>query len=147
MPCSLVQKDGLGQSDVPLRYLDQEKRRGDAPGRRVMQQNVTWAPHGIMTSSLGQDQEEERSGQNRHQGEEMLAGGGLRDAVTFLLPDPVLLPGGRGAPMLSLGSPGILSCPGRREDRPSESILRWTSVGTGAWSPSGLPRLTGGAGV
>lgn len=112
-----------------------------------MQQNVTWAPHSIMTSSSGQGQEEERSGQNRHQGEEMLAGGGLRDAETFLLPDPVLLPGGPGAPMLSLGSPGILSCPGQREDKPSESIWGWTSVDTGAWSPSGLPWFTGGARV
>ena len=106
VPGGLVQKDGLGQSDVPRRYLDPEEREMPLGGGRCSK-SVTWAPHGITAVSSGQ---EEWSGRLRHQGKTCCGAWG--DAESFQLPDPVLVPGGPGAPVLSWGFQGAPVPPG-----------------------------------
>lgn len=107
VPGGLVQKDGLGQSDVPRRYLDPEEREMPRGGGRCSK-SVTWAPHGITAVSSGQ---EEWSGRLRHQGEDVLWGlGGMQrvssSQIQFWFQEvqgPLCFPGVSKEPLSLLG--------------------------------------------
>lgn len=142
VPGGLVQKDGLGQSDVPRRYLDPEEREMPRGGGRCSK-SVTWAPHGITAVSSGQ---EEWSGRLRHQGEDVLWGlGGMQrvssSQIQFWFQEvqgPLCFPGVSKEPLSLLG---------RHEWIGPVRTFGIDICGRRVCSPSGLSGFTGGAGL